>query len=643
MLRLNQLEIVGFGPFAERQLIQFPSGDGVVVIYGENMRGKTTLLNAIRYAFFGKVLGRGRRERHIHVLSNRERAAQGKFGFSVTLWFDFNGEVYELYRGHTPLVERPQSDGDYRPEILLKRGRDVLNQQDRDRALAQIFPWEISRFFLFDGELLQEYEELILNESETGRQISKEIERILGVPILKAGRRHLRQLAEEAERQAAIEASRHAETAGLGSALQQAITIREAQRAELERQQSELEDLLRQKTELDEKLSSNSRAADLMARRQAASNSAAAAAVAQLELRSEVKRLMADGWRTAMLGVIKRKREEMTSALGEAVDVSVLDLRRSAVASGECAVCEQRLDAATRERLRDSFGGAAFAPSAEALANLRALNGFTEIDVSGELRQLVRRIDAERVEEEHQLEEAAEILSQLADSDQASIRSTQATYAEVLKQIGIVEHGIEKQGAALAEQEKAVETINRKLRNSSSSTDLSGIEAKTKRLRDSEAVFDLAIDEYKQDLRDRVQASASELFLAMTTEQTDYAGLTINNAYGLDIQHVDGTPEDARSAGAEHVVALALMGALQQNAPLRGPIVMDSPFGRLDDGHTSNVLRGLHRMADQVVLLVYEAEVGRERARELLGGRLIAEYELRKINSRKTEVTEVVR
>lgn len=94
MLQLKRLEIDGFGPFADRQVLTFPAKPGVVVVYGENMRGKTTLLNAIRYAFFGKVLGRGRRERLIHSLSNRERATAGKFGFSVTLEFDFDGQAF---------------------------------------------------------------------------------------------------------------------------------------------------------------------------------------------------------------------------------------------------------------------------------------------------------------------------------------------------------------------------------------------------------------------------------------------------------------------------------------------------------------------------------------------------------------------
>lgn len=641
MLRLKQLEIESFGPFADRQIVKFPPGDGVVVIYGENMRGKTTLLNAIRYAFFGRVLGRARRERHIHVLSNRERAAQNKFGFSVTLSFDFDGDGYELYRSHLPRVALPSADSDYQSEILLKRGRDVLSQQDLERVLAQIFPWEISRFFLFDGELLQEYEELIINDSESGPQISSAIERILGVPILKAGRRHLRALAEEAQREVAAEASRHTDTAILGNTLAQAITIRQAQRGELERQEQELSDLNRKKIELDEKLASNSRAADLMVRRQNALDRATAAAREQVPLRIEVKRLMAEGWRAVVLPPVRRLREQATASLGELLDAGILDLRARAVTTGHCDVCEQTVSEDKRANLRAGLQQSASPASTAALAQLRALNGFNDTDVSGEVRQLVRRIEALQVEQQHRVEEAGELLAQLADSDQDSVRSTSANHAEVLKHIGIVEKGIDQQRAALEEQERVVDRLNRQLQQRSSPGNLAGLESRAKLLGDSEAVFDAAIQEYKQDLRLRVEKSATELFLAMSTERTDYAGLRINEDYGLTILHQDGTPEDARSAGAEHVVALSLMGALQQNAPLRGPIVMDSPFGRLDDGHTSNVLRGLHRMASQVVLLVYEAEVGRGRVRELLGSRLLAEYELRKINSRRTEIVEV--
>ena len=118
-------------------------------------------------------------------------------------------------------------------------------------------------------------------------------------------------------------------------------------------------------------------------------------------------------------------------------------------------------------------------------------------------------------------------------------------------------------------------------------------------------------------------------------------GLSINESYGLSIIHRDGRPEEARSAGAEHVVALALMGALHNSAPFRGPIVMDSPFGRLDASHTENVVSSLPLMAEQVVILVYEAEVGKARMREALGDRLLREYQLEKVTARRTNIKVV--
>jgi hypothetical protein len=68
---------------------------------------------------------------------------------------------------------------------------------------------------------------------------------------------------------------------------------------------------------------------------------------------------------------------------------------------------------------------------------------------------------------------------------------------------------------------------------------------------------------------------------------------------------------------------------------------MDSPFGRLDENHTANVIATLPKMAEQVVLLVYKAEVGRTRMRELLGKRLVREYELDRVSARRTNVLEI--
>ena len=59
---------------------------------------------------------------------------------------------------------------------------------------------------------------------------------------------------------------------------------------------------------------------------------------------------------------------------------------------------------------------------------------------------------------------------------------------------------------------------------------------------------------------------------------------------------------------------------------------------RLDPAHTANVVTTLPSMAHQVVLLIQEGEIERSEVRELLGTRLLREYQLDRQSSRRTLV-----
>ena len=63
-----------------------------------------------------------------------------------------------------------------------------------------------------------------------------------------------------------------------------------------------------------------------------------------------------------------------------------------------------------------------------------------------------------------------------------------------------------------------------------------------------------------------------------------------------------------RSSGEEQLVALSLIGALNQCAQVEAPIFMDTPFGRLDVSHGERILKYLPNMSEQVVLLVTDRE-----------------------------------
>ncbi|NPU64716.1 AAA family ATPase [Bradyrhizobium sp. 83012] len=646
MLWLKRLEVEGFGPFAETQTIEFPSSPGVTVVYGENMRGKTTLLNAIRYAFFGTVLGRGSRERRLHTITNRARAAQGQYGFIVTLFFEFDGQEYELVRECVPNVPIPISDEHYDQRVMLRRGAAMLGPDQREKTLHLVFPREISRFFLFDGELLQEYEELLINESEAGHRISEAIERILGLPILRRGRTHLAQLSDEADRQAARDASRRQETQQLGVALQIATEQKDAHLKEVARLQVECEMLNAEKAELERYFQSTQKYAAILQQREEASNRLDIAAQDLKQAKSDLQRSMVESWRSLLQGPVQTARAAAQEEVNREVSDFLLSLRRKAANTGHCDTCDQDVAPDVVLRLRVSLPKdpeAARSPEggvSRAMTRMADLNKFRVQDNVGEVRLLSNRIRDLQIEQIGLRDQIVELDAALTNSDPDRLRKSRVSLAEVIEKLSAARRGIEEENKKVEEKDRNIQRLQRKLQ-ADGGLDLRDGQLRARILRSSAAVFGKAVEKYKSELRQRVETTASGFFLSMTTEKEDYDGLTINEGYGLTIRHKDGRAEEARSAGAEHVVALALMGALQNNAPLRGPIVMDSPFGRLDEGHTTNVIKTLPDMAEQAVLLVYESEVGRKSMRELLGSRLLREYELKRISSRRTLITQV--
>ena len=74
------------------------------------------------------------------------------------------------------------------------------------------------------------------------------------------------------------------------------------------------------------------------------------------------------------------------------------------------------------------------------------------------------------------------------------------------------------------------------------------------------------------------------------------------------------------------------------SSPLRGPIIMDSPFGRLDPTHKRNIVRQLPDMAEQSMLLAYTGEIDEHVARDALAGNLIREYKLNRVSSMHTRI-----
>jgi DNA sulfur modification protein DndD len=659
VLSIRSISLTDFGPFKGEQRIDFPADPGVSIIYGENMRGKTTLLNAIRYALFGKVMTRGATQVALHQIGNWETAKDnGKYGFKVVLEFENDGSRYELTREHRPRfgVTTPQTDIDYQQDCFLRKDGQVLGPDQRDSELARIMPETVSRFFLFDGELLQQYEELLRNESDMGRNIKEAIERILGVPVLTNGRTDLGELSKDAQKREAKAAQKNQKTQSLGNQHEALLKQRDGLQDETDRLKTELQSLRSTKASKEEELRKTERTKALLDERTRLQEEITNAENRLKEKQERRQELLTVVWKGLLNSRIRATRDTLEQDLKKnrdsyqraLVSADIAEKLRKALDDGQCSSCGQELLAPARARitalLSETLPGneqAALEAKIQELesriAALKQSEATSNADVLQEVQDGIDDLVVQKATAEDRL---SEVKDQTKDLDEAELRKLYSDFERTVIDIGILQNGIKK-------QEEALKVINENIgKVEAEMAKFADADLETERARKDlceklRSLFATGVDAYRERLRGRVEKDATALFLKLTSEP-EYKALSINDSYGLTIVHQDGSIIPVRSAGAEHIVALSLMGALQQNAPLRGPIVMDSPFGRLDHVHTTKVVQALPSMAGQVMLLVYDSELDPTQARNELQGKLQKEYRIARRTARHSEIEPIV-
>lgn len=655
MLSIRSISLTDFGPFKDEQRIEFPADAGVSIIYGENMRGKTTLLNAIRYALFGKVITRGATQVALHQIGNWETAKEkGRYGFKVVLEFEHEGSKYQLTREHRPRngIKTPQTDMDYQQDCFLRKDGTVLGPDERDAELARIMPETVSRFFLFDGELLQQYEELLRNESDMGRNIKEAIERILGVPVLTNGRSDLSELAKDAQKREAKAAQKNQKTQSLGNQHEALLKQRDGMQDITDRLKKDLETKRVGKASQEDLLRSTEKTKALLDERTRLQEDISTAVARLKEKDDRRKDLLSVAWKGLLNSRIRFTRdglEEESKTLRDVyqralVSADMTEKFRKAINDGECSSCGQQLSGAAKERLEKLVTEALpkeEREQAEAkirkleirIAALKQSEAVSNADVLQEVQDAIDELKIKKAAAEDRL---GEIREQTKDLDETEVRRLYLEYEKTLTEIGILQGGIKKQEEALKGINDSITKVEAEMARFAD-TDLDTERSRKELCENLKALFAGAVDSYRERLRGRVEKDATALFLKLTSEP-EYRALSINDSYGLTIVHQDGSAIPVRSAGAEHIVALSLMGALQRNAPLRGPIIMDSPFGRLDEVHTTKVVQALPSMAEQVMLLVYESELDPKQARNELQGKLRKEYRIARRSARHSDL-----
>lgn len=662
MLRFTSLTVEDFGPFKGSQTIDFMNEKGVIITWGNNGRGKTQLLNAFRYALYGKFQNRRGANVELTKLSNIESHFDGNYDFKVVLRMTDGANNYELTRQYKLRagVTKPVRNDDYEQHVYLKRDGAILPAAEADHILRLIMPEQVSRFFLFDGELLQEYEDLIMEDSDEGAAIKGSIENILGMPVLTNGAVATGMAHEEYLKAMTRVAKSNQQTEQIGATIEAFEAQLQKHINEFERMKNELTDEQLKKAQLTGEAEQNEHVHTLLTKMDGFEQAIEEKKARRDMIISQIVVTTKDAWKglvgarvmSVLDGIKMRAQKLEDKEMARQIASGFVEDMKKAFSEKHCHLCEQDIDEGLIADLKDrinkaesSYGGL----SAEEAAELKGLQGRCAVlegmhlpSVKERLEVLEQQLTAVRVEigsSERELKNVREELERHGDIKDQSVAASENLRQLTICQtkIGNLEEGKKKESDQITSIRSAIAGQYAKLEKLATDTDMLLAKKKAHMCEQIASIFEEGIGKYRDNLKAKVEKDATDLFVSMTNDP-DYVKLLINENYGLEIVHSTGIIVPLRSSGNEHVVALALIGALHKNAPLHGPVIMDSPFGRLSPDHKHNITEALPKLSDQVILFAYTSEIDEQFARATLGPALKKEYRLTRVTSFNTRI-----
>jgi DNA sulfur modification protein DndD len=229
-MKINKLVLHNFGIYANINTLDFTSNKPVILVGGMNGRGKTTLLEAILLALYGRrsfafIESKLSFPSYLTALVNK---ADGSLKTYIELIFEMpSGEEIDCYS-----ARREWSLHNIAPSlktVVHKNGAyDQILSTNWDLFVEEMLPSAIAPFFFFDGEKISE-----LANSDNDTHMKNSIKSLLGIDIIEQAMTDIRKIVsnkkytikansfakeisvfEENLRTAEIEAKKAQETAG---------------------------------------------------------------------------------------------------------------------------------------------------------------------------------------------------------------------------------------------------------------------------------------------------------------------------------------------------------------------------------------------------------------------------------------------
>jgi len=649
-----ELVLKNFGPYWGRQSIKFsPEQEGplrpIVLLGGMNGGGKTTLMDAIRLAFYGQraqCSTRGSLSYSDFLTQCVNHQTKGVEETEVELTFQ---HVYDnvpaMFRIRRTWTRNPKNGKDSLA-IAIDTSFESSLTKTWDEWIENILPLGISNLFLFDGEQVKELAEL----DSPPQQVVEAIQALLGLEL--------------AERLAVdLDVLVNRKRKALASA--KTLETLEKMEEKLEREQQEYEAAKQALSQLQNQLSRAQRKQRRSADKFITEGGKIAAERSQLE--SQIKNLEEE----------KLKRLEAMCELAEtALPLSLISplleqakkqgdrelKRQQALAAREVvrerddrllsylsqlslsAVKVKKIKAFLEEENRELED--AIAPEEESwlgadektleqLSQLLAHQLPQKIQIAEERREQLKNLEEELNATETQLQVAASPEAYKTLENKLKESQKELANAKIAYEAG--KQTCEQFNREIAQTKKELERYSQQ--NIDSKNDEHIIHAAAK------------VQETLKQFRDRLtlkklnklEVEVTECFRYLLHKSNLVHRIAIEtHTFRLSLYDPQGqpVPKNRLSAGEKQLLAIAFLWGLARVSGRNLPVAIDTPLGRLDSSHRSNLVeRYFPAASSQVILLSTDTEIGKTEVVQLREQDAIAREYLLEYDGKNRQTT----
>ena len=665
----------GSGKNAKRLDFSGGSGESNCIVYGQNTHGKTALWQAIRFALYGRVNKRmaGWREGKFkpivashsadEPLLNITAHENGDYTVGVRLGFEQDGERYMLDRSYTSKkgVKIPRRSSQMEPTFMIRNEDNGTYVEEKQQFVNDILPENLARFFMFDGERLDEYRALFEDTSDV--ELKNFIEAILRFPVLTDGITDFEKIAKKLKNEISKFAVKHRKGEAAAEELDEAnsdLDVRQEVAKDHKEEREGYEERLDVVVEWLKENDDGKKALAQQEKFQAQEDEA----TEQIEnTKRSMSKALPGSWRAIIStkidsrlgrvqGELDRQKKD-TEKIGS-LNVEIGHLNNK-LEGRPCSTCKTPLNAPTdkekdsilkkivslegdREKLEESRidpNPAILHKRAIALSNLKS---DMKLDRLLELEKQLLSWRSKKRKAKQDLDKASKMLTNEARKEVAKYLLKQG---ELLKNIGKVQGREEENDAVIYHLEAEIEKLG----------DILGTGGGKKKpaYRKAEIKRDLVVeltnewrsvtDEHREGQRRSVETTASDVFMSLSNKSKTYKGLKIYEDFQMAILDKKGR-RDAGSGGQWGLLAYSVLDALTTCSGIDFPLVIDTPGRSIDDEHLLRLYDYLFNCGKQVFLFPEGSELKPEIGDKRYGHTCAATYEL-KLNEKDQTITDI--